>query len=90
MIQFFITTLRLARSVVSAFRRDPQFRSLVFLVFITLLSGTIFYTLHEGWSVVDAFYFSVQKIAALLDSGDLPRTPLRGCLKSLVGAPSLA
>ena len=70
MIQFFISTLRLARSVVSAFRRDPQFRSLVFLVVITLLSGTIFYTLHEGWSVVDAFYFSVTTLTTV-GLGDL-------------------
>ena len=40
MIEFFITTLRLARGVASAWRRDPQFRSLVFLVVITLLGGT--------------------------------------------------
>ena len=70
MIQFFISTLRLARSVLSAFRRDPQFRSLVLLVVITLLSGTIFYTLHEGWSVVDAFYFSVTTLTTV-GLGDL-------------------
>ena len=76
MIQFFISTLRLARSVVSAFRRDPQFRSLVLLVVITLLSGTIFYTLHEGWSVVDAFYFSVTTLTTV-GLGDLaPSTTL--------------
>jgi len=42
MIEFFITTLRLARSVGSAYRRGPQFRSLVFLVLATLLGGTLF------------------------------------------------
>jgi voltage-gated potassium channel len=73
LIQFFISTLRLARSVLSAFRRDPQFRSLVFLVVITLLSGTIFYTLHEGWSVVDAFYFSVTTLTTV-GLGDLAPT----------------
>ena len=73
MIQFFISTLHLVRSVVSAFRRDPQFRSLVFLVVITLLSGTIFYTLHEGWSVVDAFYFSLTTLTTV-GLGDLAPT----------------
>ena len=52
MIEFFIILLRSARSIVSAWRRDPQFRSLVFLVVITLLGGTIFYSTVEGWSIV--------------------------------------
>ena len=76
MIEFFLTTLRLARSVASAFRRDPQFRSLVFLVVITLLGGTVFYSLEEGWSVVDAFYFSVTTLTTV-GLGDLtPKTTL--------------
>jgi hypothetical protein len=66
MIEFFITTLRLARSVASAWRRDPQFRSLVLLVLITLLGGTIFYSSVEGWSIVDAFYFSVTTLRRFL------------------------
>jgi hypothetical protein len=41
MSEFLLTTLRLARGVAGAWRRDPQFRSLVFLVVITLLGGTI-------------------------------------------------
>ncbi len=66
--------LRLARSVASAWRRDPQFRSLTFLVVITLLGGTIYYNLVEGWSVVDAFYFSATTITTV-GLGDLaPKT----------------
>src|SRR3712207_6513055 len=65
MIEFFTTTLRLARGVASAWRRDPQFRSLVVLVLITLLGGTIFYGSVEGWSVVDAFYFSVTTLTTV-------------------------
>jgi voltage-gated potassium channel len=70
MIEFFLTTLRFARGAGSAWRRDPQFRSLVFLVVITLLGWTIFYTLEEGWSVVDAFYFSVTTLTTV-GFGDL-------------------
>ena len=66
--------LRLARSVASAWRRDPQFRSLTFLVVITLLFGTIFYSLVEGWSVLDAFYFSATTLTTV-GLGDLaPKT----------------
>jgi voltage-gated potassium channel len=73
MVEFFLTTLRLLRAVTSAWRRDPQFRSLVFLVVITLLGGTIFYSTVEGWSVVDAFYFSVTPLTTV-GLGDLTPT----------------
>ncbi len=48
MNEFFLTMLRLARSMISAWSRDPQFRSLVVLVIVTLLGGTIFYSTVEG------------------------------------------
>src|SRR5215216_5757370 len=83
MIELFITSLRLARSVTSAFRRDPQFRSLVFLVVITLLSGTLFYSQVEGWSVVDALYFSVTTLTTV-GLGDLAPTTTIGKLFSVV------
>lgn len=50
------------RRLVSTVREGWQyheFRGLVFLVFVTLATGTIFYSLAEGWSLLDAFYFSV-------------------------------
>jgi voltage-gated potassium channel len=39
-------------------RNDPTFRALLLLVLGLLGSGTIFYMLVEGWSLVDALYFS--------------------------------
>ena len=51
MIELFFTMLRLIRSVASVWRRDPEFRTLVYLVVITLLGGTIFYSTVEGWSI---------------------------------------
>ena len=69
MIEFFLTTFRLIRS-------NPQFRSLLFLVLLMLLAGTVFYSLEEGWSVVDAFYFSVTTLTTV-GLGDLtPQTTL--------------
>jgi hypothetical protein len=59
MIESFSTLVRLFKAIGGAWRTDPQFRTLVGLVFFTLLSGTIFYTLEEGWSIVDAFYLNV-------------------------------
>ncbi len=70
MIEFVLTTRRLVRAVASAWKRDPQFRSLMLLVVFTLVGGTIFYSLEEGWSVVDAFYFSVTTLTTV-GLGDL-------------------
>ena len=70
MIQFLLTLRRLVRGIVGAWRRDPRFRSLALLVVFTLLGGTIFYSTVEGWSVVDAFYFSVTTLTTV-GLGDL-------------------
>jgi len=76
MIEFFLTTIRLVRGITGAWRRDPEFRSLVVLVLVTLLGGMIFYSLEEGWSVVDAFYFSVTTLTTV-GLGDLsPKTTI--------------
>src|SRR3712207_1688896 len=70
MIQYFLTLRRLILAVVGARKRDPQVRSLTFLVAFTLLSGTLFYRAVEGWSAVDAFYFSVTTLTTVV-LGDL-------------------
>lgn len=76
MIWFFATLLRLARGVLSAWRSDPQFRTLVVLVLITLLSGTIFYSWVEGWSVVDALLFSVTTLTTVGYGNLVPTTTI--------------
>ena len=83
MIEFFLTTLRLLRGMTSAWRRDPEFRPLTFLVLVTLLGGTIFYSLEEGWSVVDAFYFSVTTLTTV-GLGDLAPETTMGKLFTVV------
>lgn len=79
MIEFFSPLVRLLKALVGAWRRDPQFRFLVVLVFFTLLSGTIFYSLQEGWGIVDAFYFSVTTLTTV-GLGDLAPTTIVGKL----------
>ena len=73
MVALFTTLVRLLRAVAGAWRRDPQFRVLVGLVVFLLLSGTVFYSLHEGWSIVDAIYFSVITLTTV-GYGDLSPT----------------
>jgi voltage-gated potassium channel len=83
MIESFSLLMRLLRAIVRAWRRDPQFRTLLGLVLFTLLSGTIFYSLQEGWSVVDAFYFSVTTLTTV-GLGDLAPTTTVGKLFTVV------
>ncbi len=83
MIQFFLTLYRLVRGIGRAWKRDPQFRSLAFLVAFTLLSGTLFYRTVEGWSTVDAFYFSVTTLTTV-GLGDLTPATTFGKLFTVV------
>lgn len=53
MISFFLRLAFFTRTLVRLWRRDPDFRTLLILVFFTLLSGTIFYSLQEGWSMME-------------------------------------
>jgi voltage-gated potassium channel len=45
--------------------RHPQFRSLVALAAVSLTSGTLFFSVVEGWSLVDAFYFSATTLTTV-------------------------
>ena len=83
MIQFFLTLHRLVRGIAAAWRLDPQFRSLCVLVLFTLLSGTLFYRVVEGWSTVDAFYFSVTTLTTV-GLGDVAPTTTFGKLFTAV------
>jgi len=75
-ISFLLMLRRFVQAVVGAWKGDAEFRSLAYLVLITLASGTIFYSSVEGWSVVDAFYFSVTTLTTV-GLGDLaPSTKL--------------
>src|SRR3712207_43441 len=79
MVSFFLVLRRFIRAMVGAWSRDDDFRSLVYLVLLTLASGTIFYTTVEKWSVVDAFYFSVTTLTTV-GLGDLAPTTTLGKL----------
>ena len=83
MISFLLRLSLFARTLVRLWRRDPDFRALVVLVCFTLLSGTIFYSLQEGWSLVDALYFSVTTLSTV-GLGDLSPTTTIGKLFTVV------
>jgi hypothetical protein len=74
MIVFLVTLARLLGSVLRGLR-DPEFRALLFLVVILLLSGALFYRSVEGWTLLDSLYFSVATLTTV-GYGDLsPTTP---------------
>ena len=62
-------------TIVSGVREDPDFRALALLVLGLLGSGTIFYMVVEGWSFVDAIYFSTI-VLTTIGLGDTPDSDL--------------
>jgi voltage-gated potassium channel len=90
-----LSVLALGRLLRSAGRAlaDPTTRGLVVLTALILLGGTSFYATVEGWSVLDASYFSVVTLTTI-GFGDL--TPVSDAAKvftmvySLVGIGVLA
>ena len=82
-ISFLLRLALLARTLLRLWRRDPDFRTLVILVVFTLLTGTIFYNLQEGWSLVDALYFSVTTLTTV-GLRDLAPTTTIGKLFTIV------
>ncbi len=54
----FLLFVRFFRAIYQGVK-DPEFRSLLLLVGVVLGTGTWFYHAWEGWSWLDALYFSV-------------------------------
>ncbi len=72
MVAFLLTLARFARAVWRGLR-DPEFRALLVLVVVLLVSGVLFYRSVEGWSIVDSIYFIVVTLTTV-GYGDLAPT----------------
>ena len=76
MLGFFLNIVKLFRAIGYVFKQDEEFRILLFLLLTFLCSGTYFYWHVEGWSIIDALYFSVMTMSTI-GYGDLvPTTTL--------------
>lgn len=56
--------------------KDPEFKGLFGFVVLMLLSGTLFYSQIEGWSVLDSLYFSTTTLTTVGLGDFAPATPL--------------
>jgi hypothetical protein len=74
MIGLVVMLRRFLRAIRDAWRSDQAFRFLLALVVSLLVSGTVFFTLVEGWSVLDSFYFSVTTLTTVGFGDPAPAT----------------
>ena len=72
MVSFFVTILRLLQAMYRA-ASDKEFRALAFMTSVLLLSGTLYYSYAEQWSLLNSFYFSVMTMTTI-GYGDLTPT----------------
>jgi voltage-gated potassium channel len=64
-----VNVVRLFKSLFKAYR-EPEVKGVLTLAVTLIMVATIFYWLVEGWSLLDAAYFSVVTIATV-GYGDL-------------------
>jgi voltage-gated potassium channel Kch len=70
-----LAVLSLLRAVHRAYE-DPEFRALLLLMAVMLISGTLFYAHGEGWSYLDALYFCVMTMSTVGYGDFVPTTSL--------------
>ncbi|NUM45259.1 MAG: two pore domain potassium channel family protein [Anaerolineales bacterium] len=71
---FFLVFIRFYRAIRDGLK-EPEFRALFMTVLVVLGTGTVYYHQAEGWSWVDALYFTVVTLTTI-GYGDLhPTTP---------------
>jgi voltage-gated potassium channel len=74
MVGLVVMLRRFLRATRDAWKSDEAFRVLLALVVSLLVSGTTFFTLVEGWSVLDSCYFSVTTLTTVGFGDPAPAT----------------
>lgn len=75
MISLFFVVRRFFRAIRFGLR-DPEFQAFGLGVITILIVGTIFYTVEEGWSVLDSLYFCVSTLTTIGFGDFAPTTAL--------------
>jgi voltage-gated potassium channel len=65
MIGFFVNLYKLLRAVWHGIKYDQEFRVLLVILLTLLFGATYFYWSVEGWSIIDALYFSVMTMSTI-------------------------
>ena len=67
-----MTAVRFLRAFLRSLA-DEEFRGIFAVLIMLIVSGTLFFSAVEGWSIVDAFYFCIMTLATI-GYGDLSPT----------------
>ncbi len=59
-----LALVRLLRTIHRAYQ-DSEFRALLLLMIVLLISGMIFYAHYEDWGYLDALYFCVMTMSTI-------------------------
>ena len=84
-MSFFLNLLRLFSALWYGLKVDPEFRILLATLSMLLVGSVLFYTQEEGWSIVDALYFSVMTMSTI-GYGDLTPTTVTSKIFTIVFA----
>lgn len=72
MLSLYLTIIRFLKAIYHS-AKDKEFRALAFVTILLLLSGTLFYSSVENWSLLDSLYFCVMTMTTI-GYGDLVPT----------------
>ncbi len=64
MTSLFLTIARFFRAFQRSFK-ESEFRKALLVVVALLVSGSLFYHIAEGWSLVDSLYFSITTLTTV-------------------------